>query len=228
MLLALGDGRALPASRLAAEAGVTPATVSSHLAKLVAAGLLVVENHGRHRFFRLSGPDVGQLIEALAQLAPAQLVRSLRQGTRAQALRNARTCYDHLAGRLGVGIMTAMLARGYLSGGDGQFDVARRCQDRLNAYGTDVSYGLTAAGYDAVTVLGVRLTSARPVIRYCVDWSEQRHHLSGSLGRELLNRLIEIDWVRRSKASRAVEVTSTGCDGLATYFDFTWPVPPVV
>src|SRR5580704_18246610 len=91
MLLALDDGRALPASRLAAEAGVTPATASSHLSKLLAAGLLTVEPNGRHRYYRIAGPRVGQLIEILAQLSPAAPVRSLRQGSRAQALREART-----------------------------------------------------------------------------------------------------------------------------------------
>ena len=223
VLLALGDGRALPARRLAAEAGVTPATASSHLAKLVRAGLLVVERQGRHRFFRLSGPEVGGLIEALARLAPAQPVRSLRQGTRAAALRTARTCYDHLAGRLGVGIMAGMLERGYLTGGDGRFDPGRRSQNRLNAYGTDCSYELTAPGRAFVDDLGVVLSPRRPAIRYCIDWSEQRHHLSGNLGRGLLHQLTDLGWVRRSGATRAVEVTPAGCEGLALRLGMTWP-----
>src|SRR6201996_7375697 len=119
ILLALGDGRALPASRLADGAGVSPATASSHLRKLTEAGLLAVETHGRHRYYRLAGPDVGRLIEALQQLAPAAPVRSLRQDTRARAIREARTCYDPLAGRLGVTLMQTMIESGYLSGGDG-------------------------------------------------------------------------------------------------------------
>src|ERR1700754_4488034 len=105
ILLALDDGRALPASRLAAEAGVSPATASSHLGKLVAAAFLTVEARGRYRYYRLKGPAVGALIEALQQLAPFTPVRSLRQANRSQALRRARTCYDHLAGRLGVELM---------------------------------------------------------------------------------------------------------------------------
>jgi len=100
MLLALGDGRALAASTLAMEAGVAPSTASVHLAKLVDADLLRVECHGRHRYYRMAGPEVGELLEALAQLAPATPVRSLREGTRAHAVRTARTCYDHLAGQL--------------------------------------------------------------------------------------------------------------------------------
>jgi DNA-binding transcriptional ArsR family regulator len=106
ILLALDDGRALPAGRLALEAGVSAVAASSHLAKLTDAGLLTVEPHGRFRYDRLAGPEVGALIEALQRVAPRQPIRSLRQGTRAKALRDARTCYDHLAGRLGVAVMS--------------------------------------------------------------------------------------------------------------------------
>src|SRR6201994_4869640 len=126
ILLALGDGRALPASWLADEAGGSPATASSHLRKLTEAGVLAVETHGRHPSCRLAGPEVGRLIEALQQLAPAAPVRSLRQDTRARAIREARTCYDHIAGRLGVALMRTMIERGYLAGGDGDYDPEHR------------------------------------------------------------------------------------------------------
>ena len=112
VLLALGDGRSLPASMLAAEAGVAPSTASHHLARLVDAGLVVAESRGRHRYFSLAGPEVGQLIEAVARVAPPQQVRSLRQGTRAHAVRYARHCYDHLAGRLGVAVADALATDG--------------------------------------------------------------------------------------------------------------------
>jgi DNA-binding transcriptional ArsR family regulator len=108
VLLALGDGRALAASVLAAEAGVAPSTASHHLARLVDAGFLVSESRGRNRYFRLAGPEVGELIEAVARVAPPQPVRSLREGTRAHAIRYARSCYDHLAGRLGVAVADAL------------------------------------------------------------------------------------------------------------------------
>ncbi len=114
IVLALGDGRALPASVLAAEAGVAPSTASAHLGRLVGAGLLDVVPQGRHRYYRLAGPEVGALLEALARVAPAGPVRSLRQGTRAEALRRARTCYDHLAGRLGVALLRSLLDRSVL------------------------------------------------------------------------------------------------------------------
>ncbi|MFY2859685.1 ArsR/SmtB family transcription factor [Mycobacterium sp. THU-M104] len=219
VLLALDDGRALPASRLAAEAGVTPATISSHLGKLVAAGLMKVECYGRNRYYRLAGSDVGRLIENLTRLAPAQPIRSLRQGTRANALREARICYDHLAGRLAVALMRVMLEREQISGGDGIFDPDRAEHDKRTGYGHDVHYWLTAHGYSFLTDFGVALPH-RPVIRYCVDWSEQRHHLAGAVGRSLLNRLLELNWISRSGTDRAVRVTATGRAGFGHWFDF--------
>ena len=218
ILLALGDGRALPASRLADEAGVSPATASSHLRKLTDATLLTVETHGRHRYYRLAGPEVGRLIEALQQLAPAAPVRSLRQDTRARAIREARTCYDHIAGRLGVTLMQTMIERGYLAGGDGNYDPEQRPGDHRAGYGHEVDYTLTPAGQAFLDQFGVQVPPRRPLIRYCVDWSEQHHHLSGALGRGLLDRLIELGWIRRSDGSRAIKVTATGRAGLEQTF----------
>ncbi len=218
ILLALDDGRALHASRLANEAGVSAATASSHLRKLTSAGLLAVEAHGRNRYYRLAGPAVGNLIEVLQQLAPTHAVRSLRQGTRAQALRAGRTCYDHLAGRLGVEIMTAMIDRGQLDGGDGTFNPALTRRDQRTGYGHDVDYTLTPAGEQFLAEFGVQLPPRRPVIRYCIDWSEQRHHLAGALGRRLLDKLTDLDWVRRTDTSRAVQLTANGQQGLNDAF----------
>lgn len=219
ILLALDDGRALPASRLAAEAGVSPATASAHLAKLVDGGLLAVEAHGRYRYYRLAGPAVGNLIEAMQRLAPAAPVRSLRQSTRAQALRRARTCYDHLAGRLGVELMRSMVDQGYLAGGTGLYDPTTVETDHRTGYGHDVDYRLTEGGRVLLEGLGVSEPSGRRPIRYCVDWSEQRHHLAGGLGRALLDRLVGFDWVRRAEHSRAVEITEAGHRGLRETFD---------
>jgi DNA-binding transcriptional ArsR family regulator len=217
ILLALNDGRALPASRLAAEAGVSAATTSAHLAKLTAAGLLTVEARGRHRYYRLAGPEVAVLMESLQRLAPAAPVRSLRQGTRAAALRQARTCYDHVAGRLGVALMAALLDKGHLTGGDGRYDPDAGTDVRAG-FGHDADYELTPAGTGFLAEFGVRIPPNRRLIRYCVDWSEQRHHLSGALGRGLLDRLLELDWIRRSESDRALRVTDTGRTGLGTTF----------
>jgi DNA-binding transcriptional ArsR family regulator len=212
MLLALDDGRALPAGRLAAEAGVSPATASSHLAKLVQAGLLAVEAQGRHRYYRLAGPEVGRLIEALHPFGARTPIRSLRQGTRAAALRNARTCYDHLAGRVAVEIMAVLLAKGYLEGGDGRFDPASG--DARVGFGRDVDYALTRSGARFFDEFGVVVPAGRRAVRYCVDWTEQRHHLSGAVGAGLLNRMRGLDWVRPAAAHRALDITATGYHGI--------------
>jgi DNA-binding transcriptional ArsR family regulator len=221
ILLALGDGRALPATVLADEAGVAASTASAHLGKLVKGGLLRVERHGRHRYFRIAGPQVGDLIEALARISPPAPVRSLKQGSKAQAVRFARTCYDHLAGMLGTQLMQAMLERDLLTGGDGVFDPDAAREDRLAAPGFDVDYRLTPSGVRELKAFGIdfdSLPSRRPLIRYCVDWSEQRHHLAGSLGAALATRMIDLGWVRKADRSRAVHVSDDGFDGLRDRF----------
>jgi DNA-binding transcriptional ArsR family regulator len=217
MLLALGDGRALPAGVLASEAGVAASTASDHLGRLVDAGLLTVVPQGRHRYYRLAGPQVAELIETLARVAPAAPVRSLRDGTRAHAIRTARTCYDHLAGRLGVAVMQALIAGGAVVGGDGLHHLDGDGEDRLSAPGRDVDYRLTRAGAARLERLGIEAAADRP-LRYCVDWTEQAHHLSGPLGRALADRLLELGWLRRADRGRAVHVTDAGADGLQREF----------
>jgi DNA-binding transcriptional ArsR family regulator len=221
ILQALADGRALPASVLAGEAGVAPSTASGHLAMLLDTGLVQVEQHGRHRYYRLSGPQVGELLEALSRLAPRRPIRSLREGTRAEALRTARTCYDHLAGRLGTSLMAALLERGVLEGGDGGFDPRRVGRDRLSAPGGDVDYRLTERGAEFLSDFGIDfdgMSRSRPLIRYCVDWSEQRHHLAGALGAAIADRLFELGWIERLRTGRAVRVTDLGRRGLRERF----------
>jgi DNA-binding transcriptional ArsR family regulator len=229
ILLALGDGRALAASMLAEEAGVAASTASAHLGKLVDGGLLTVQQHGRNRYFCLAGKSVGELIETLARLAPPAPVRSLRQGTKAHAVRAARTCYDHLAGMLGTGLMQALLDRGLLSGGDGRFDPATVRQDRLSAPGLDLDYRLTERGHAELAAFGIDFAALaarpRPLIRYCVDWSEQRHHLAGALGAALADQMFERGWVNRAPSSRAVKVSELGQTGLQDTFGLQLPAP---
>ncbi len=223
VLLALDDGRALPASVLADEAGISRQTASSHLGKLTDAGLLSVETHGRNRYYRLAGPEVGELLEHLVRLAPPRPVRSLREGTRAAKLRSARTCYDHFAGRLGVQIMGSLLDRGVLVGGDGRYDPQRDSHDALSSPGHDVQYELTNDGRDFLTEVGIELpTSRRPLVRYCIDWTEQRHHLSGGLGRAVLDRFLSAGWVKRVPRGRAVTVTDDGRAAMADAFGIDW------
>ncbi len=219
--MTLLDGRALPASVLAAEAGVAASTISEHLARLLDAKLVTAERQGRARYFRLGHPSVAEALEALARIAPPEPIRSLRQGTRAHALRSARTCYNHLAGRLGVTLMAALLDRGLLTGGDGQHHPDTARSDRLSASGSDVTYGLTPAGTRALTAFGVDLNAVnrhQPAIRYCLDWSEQQHHLAGPLGTALTDRLFELDWIRHTDQRRAVTVTDAGSVGLHATF----------
>jgi DNA-binding transcriptional ArsR family regulator len=197
VLRALGDGRALPATVLAFEAGVSASTASEHLARLVAGGLLRVEARGRHRYYRLAGPEVGAALEALARVAPAEPVRSLRTGSRAAAVRYARSCYDHLAGRLGVALMDALLRDGALAGDED-------------------GYELTDRGRRIVASLGVPLPAGRRrLVRHCVDWSEQRPHLAGALGAAVLGRLLELGWVEPAPRGRALLVTERGARELA-------------
>jgi DNA-binding transcriptional ArsR family regulator len=223
VLLALDDGRALPASVLAQEAGVSRSTASSHLSKLTEAGLLTVESHGRHRYYRLAGPQVGELLEHLVRLAPARPVKSLREGTNAARLRSARTCYDHFAGRLGVELMASLLERDVLTGGDGRYHPARDSHDALSSPGNDVRYDLTEPGRFFLQELGIEIPSGkRPLIRYCVDWSEQHHHLSGALGRAILDLFVTAGWVKRMPRGRAVKVTPDGRTALADSFGIDW------
>ena len=224
ILMALNDGRALPASILAGEAGISPSTASSHLGKLEDAGLLLVEQHGRHRYYRLAGPLIGDLIELLSRIAPAAPARSLREGTRAAQLRAARTCYDHLAGRLGVQLLTSMLERGLVTGGDGRFNPRIAIKDQITGYGRDIEYSLTSKGREVLTDNGVIKRSEPDAIRYCIDWSEQRHHLSGILGRAILSHLLDQKWVERRPAFRALHVTDAGIDGLWSVYQVAWPL----
>jgi hypothetical protein len=150
-------------------------------------------------------------------VAPAAPVRSLREGTRAQALRAARTCYDHLAGRLGVALMQALIRDAAVVGGDGRHRLDGDGEDRLSAPGRDVDYRLTAGGARRLAQLGVGLPDVGSdglALRYCVDWSEQAHHLSGPVGRALARRLLELGWLRRAERSRAVHITDAGHHGL--------------
>ncbi|MFV8052943.1 ArsR/SmtB family transcription factor [Mycobacterium sp. 48b] len=221
VLLALDDGRALPASVLAEEAGISRPTASSHLAKLTDAGLLTVRTQGRHRYYRLAGPEVGALIEQLGRLAPARPVTSLRDGTRAARLRSARTCYDHIAGRLGVALMGSLLDRGVLTGGDGGFHPGGT--DRLSSPGHDVPYQLTDHGRDLLHQMGIELpTGPRPLVRYCVDWTEQRHHIAGGLGWAILDHFLAAEWLRRVPRHRALTVTDSGRAALSARFGIDW------
>lgn len=198
MLTGLLGGKALPATELARIARVTPQTASSHLSKMVDGGLLVHETYGRHRYYRLSNPEVAQILEALSTIAPLKPVRSLREADHSKALRYARTCYDHIAGEVGVALTNRFLILGYLQEGERDFE--------LTPMGTEWFEGF---GISLVDLSQKR----RQFARKCLDWSERRHHVAGALGAAFTNRLFELAWIQRVPDGRAVRVTENGLKG---------------
>jgi len=219
ILLALASGRELSASMLAVEAGVSRPTASAHLKKLTDGGLIAVRADGRNRHFRIAGPQVAGVLERLMELAPPEPITSLRGSTRAARLRRARTCYDHPAGRLGVSIMAAMLERDYLTGGDGGFDTEQTISDRPAGPGRDLDYRLTDAGEAFLAHIKVEIPQTRrPLIRYCVDWTETRHHLAGALGRGIRDRFLAAGWVQHGPSNRTLTITPDGERALGRHF----------
>lgn len=194
-LAALMADRALTATELATLAGVTKQTMSAHLAKLLDASLVTVDPQGRHRYFRLADEDVATLLESLMGVAFRTGAVRLVASPREPALRRARVCYDHLAGELGVATYEALLSRRALE----------LSPDGLR---------LTSAGREWFAQLGVDAAAAercrRSFCRPCMDWSERRYHLAGSLGAALLARLTELGWARRDRDSRAIRFTARG------------------
>jgi DNA-binding transcriptional ArsR family regulator len=199
MLTALMDGLALPAGELAELAGVSPQTASAHLQKLLDGELLTVEIHGRHRYYRLKDSSVAQALEALMVLAPAPKQRV----TRDDALSEARTCYDHLAGRVGVQLARALVDHAWLEPNGATYRVTTLGATKLEDFGVNV----------ARVMLEPRAAKA------CLDWTERRHHLGGALGRLITARLLELGWVVRIPGSRAVRVTQLGRAGLEREFN---------
>lgn len=195
MLQALMTGHALTASELAQEAGVTVQTASSHLAKLEAGGLIGQRKQGRHRYFRLSGDDVADVLEALMGLAARTGHLRMRPGPKEPALRRARVCYDHLAGTMGVAMLDSLTGRGIVADRD----------DALN---------LTPAGEAFVQAFGIALDGLRggrrPLCKACLDWSARRNHLAGALGAAFLDRFYALDWAKREAESRVVSFSKKG------------------
>ena len=195
MLEALIEERDLPAGELARRAGVSASTASVHLAKLFEGGLVMVDRRGRQRRYRLTGPAVAAAVEALGAIAPIRPVRSLREAIRGDLLREGRTCYDHLAGRVGVELTRALRRNGILRRRDSAYLLTRRGEQLLTELGIDVAR--------------VR-AQRRPFAFACLDWSEHRHHLAGALGAALAERLFGLGWVERVGPGRAAALTEVG------------------
>ncbi|HFB54436.1 MAG TPA: ArsR family transcriptional regulator [Hellea balneolensis] len=207
MLLALMDGRALTASELAEIAHITPQTASAHLARLVRADLLSVVKQGRHRYHRLASSDVAGLIENILQLAGQVSVSSTRltTGPKDQALRHARTCYDHFAGRLGVAITESLVAQEMITFDGEKGEWRSQGQAFFQAHGIDI---LTPG----------QRPSTRPLCRPCLDWSERKTHVAGQVGAAICTHFINKTYVRRIKGARALAITPKGHKALFDLF----------
>lgn len=195
MVMALMSGQALSAAELAHEAGVTPPTATGHLNKLVFSGLLKGEKQGRHRFFQLSDPDVGEAVEALVAVAARAGHLRARPGPKDEAMRHARSCYDHLGGRLAVDLVGRWLAAGFLIWRGSDFQLTRKGREFL---------------LQRNIALSQLESGKRPLLRSCMDWSERRPHLGGSLGAAILALVVGEGWAVRGQTVRSVSFSKRG------------------
>jgi DNA-binding transcriptional ArsR family regulator len=203
------DGRALTASELAYTAGVAPQTASGHLAKLAGANLLALEKQGRHRYYRLASPLVGRMLEGILAVAAVQLPPRRRLSSRIEEqMRTARTCYDHIAGRLGVGIADALTDEGHVVLAEDGGEVTDSGAAFLGGLGVE---------------LAPRRGSQRAFCRACLDWSERRPHIAGTVGAALCQRFLDVGWIERRRDSRALTITGAGRRGFADAFGFRLP-----
>lgn len=203
ILSALMDGRALTAGELTWHAGVSASTASGHLAKLAAAKLIAMEKQGRHRYYRLASPEVAHALEALMAVAAVGPKRHRPVGPKDEALRTARTCYDHMAGRLGTALAESLCEHDHIVLSDGAGVVTTKGRRLLADFGIDL---------DATP------KSSRPFCRTCLDWSERRPHLAGQLGANLLDRSLGLGWIARVPNSRALKITAAGRRGFSAKF----------
>ena len=203
MLSALMDGGALTASELALEAGVTPQTASSHLAKLMQGGLLSLSTQGRHRYYALSGPPVAAMLEAIMGVAASAGPKRTRPGPRDATMREARVCYDHLAGDHAVAMLDEFLAQGLLRSDGGEIRLGRSAPSHF-----------AAIGIDTEAFKGQR----RPACRACLDWSVRRSHLAGALGAAILDKILAEKWARREAEGRAIVFSPKGRIAFARTF----------
>jgi DNA-binding transcriptional ArsR family regulator len=210
MVVALLEGRQSAAGDLARIAGVKASTASEHLAELVAGGLVSVRVEGRHRYFTIASPEVAQALEAFSQICPQSEVRTLRQSAEVRALRYARTCYDHLAGVLGVALFDGLQAADWLTSDGDAVAVSTHGRQRLDDLGIDVG-----------SLRDQRRSFARP----CLDWTERKPHLAGSLGAALTEVMLDRGWLVRQERRRGLSITAAGKRNFPLHLDIA--IPPV-
>ena len=204
MLAALMGGQALTGTELAFLAHIAPSTASEHLAKLVDARLITVTKQHRYRYYRIASPLVAAMLESMQAVAAIEMPpRYQPRSARDEALRFARTCYDHLAGQLGVAIANALVARNHVVLGEDGGEVTDSGAAFLREFGVDLT---------------LRSRSKRIFCRPCIDWSERRYHVAGLVGAEICRRCLELGWLARDRDTRAIKITPAGRSGLRDTF----------
>lgn len=204
ILTTLADGRALTAGELASLAGVSPQTASAHLAKLVDGKLIHVEVQGRHRYYKISGQEVADAIEAIALVSPPVKVRSLSQSSQKKALEYARTCYSHLAGKFGVALTEALIQLEYLLDLGEFYQVTDKGKEWLRAFG----------------IHSFPKKVSLENVPHHIDWTERKHHLAGPLALAIMNRLLDLNWIENGSIRRSIQITKVGRSKIMDEFGF--------
>jgi DNA-binding transcriptional ArsR family regulator len=204
ILTSLMDGRFHTATELAYMAGIKPQTASFHLLKLVEGNIIKVDKQGRHRYYQLANAEVAHVLELFLAMSPPPEIRSLKQSSQVKLLQNARTCFDHLAGKLGVGITESMLNEGYFIKEEKDFLVTNKGEQFL----TDIGINLDETK-----------RKRRSFSHACLDWSERRHHIGGALGNGLMRHFFDLGWILQVDSIRAVKVTDKGKKEFKTIFN---------
>jgi DNA-binding transcriptional ArsR family regulator len=204
MIAALMDGRLHPASELAYMAGIKPQTASFHLAKMSELKLVTMEKAGRHRYYKLN-PDVAEVMESLLVISPPAEIKSFKHAAQTKAIKQARTCYDHFAGEFGVDLTDCLVTNGWILEGEKDFLLTKKGEECFYQVGINISE---------------LRKKKRQFSRKCLDWSERKYHLAGSLGKSLVMMFHELKWIEPVKGSRAIKITNTGRKGLKDHFMF--------
>ncbi|PLR85643.1 ArsR/SmtB family transcription factor [Bacillus sp. V33-4] len=203
ILTVLLDGRFHPASELAYMAGIKPQTASFHLHKMVDANIITVEKQGRHRYYGIRNPEVAQVMESLLSIAPTNQIKSFKQAKEDKEIRAARTCYDHLAGNLGVKITDSLISMGMIKEQQKDFIITEKGEQFFLSLQIDIQQVKR---------------KRRSFSHKCLDWTERRPHLAGALGNALFEKLLELKWIKRIPQTRAIKITSVGKTGLKELF----------
>ncbi|TDW47230.1 ArsR family transcriptional regulator [Flavobacterium sp. 270] len=196
------DGKAFTATELSIAVNTSPQNISMHLAKLLEAGLLCVEKQGRNKYYRFSTKEVAYVIESMASLAPPALSQK-KNTDKHSPIKHCRTCYDHLAGKIGVAVAESLLEQNIILDADHKFEVSREGEKWFSDFGIN---------------LEEIKKQRRLFLKPCLDWSERKNHIAGSVGASLLDKMIADDWLRKTKDSRAIQITGKGEKELFRYF----------